>query len=350
MTKILLSTVAIASLVTSIQATEVKGKGQVYYYSTDNTGAGALFEKESTQAAAAVTLDVTHEVTSGITANFSAVGHSHLGDSIGETKMEGSNTGGYFNVANLTGTFGDTTVIAGRQLLATPMLGGFDWLLAPGSFEAYTLSNKSVENITFIASYVNKWRANNSGDNFVELTDDNYAFGIIYSDVVDANLWYYNVDALNYTQVYADVSKELSGVTLAGQVATTDYDTGKDSTAYGLKVATALSGVDLSVAYNHVEDVAAGMVGVDSMYTSSWNSFASQDIGDSWKVEAGQEIAGISTSISYADYETNGNEFDLILGYGVSDTTSIDAIYTNTKYAEDNDADNALELIATYTF
>jgi hypothetical protein len=173
---------------------------------------------------------------------------------------------------------------------------------------------------------------------------------VVYSDAVDANLWYYNVDALAYTQFYADVSKNLNGVTLSGQVATTDYDVGDDSTAYGLKVGTALSGVDLSVAYNHVEDKEAGMVGIDSMYTSSWNNFASQDIGDSWKVEASKEISGVSTSVSYADYETIGNELDVILGYTVSDTTSIDAIFTNTKYAEADDADNALELIATYNF
>ena len=357
MTKILLSTVAIASLVTSLQATEVKGKGQLYYYTTDNTGAGSLFDKESTQSAGAVTLDVTHKVSDAITANFSAVGHSHLGDSLGENKLEGSRAGGYFNVANLTGTFGDTTVVVGRQLLATPMLGGFDWLLAPGAFEAATVVNNSVDKFTFIASYVNKWRGNNSGDTFGKLADDNYAFGVAYSDVVDANLWFYNVDnggngvvALPYTQVYTDVSKDLNGVTLSGQAVKTDYDAGVDSTAYGLKVGTALSGVDVAVAYNHVEDRAAGMVGVDSIYTSSWNSFASQDIGDSWKVEASKEISGVSTSVSYADYETNGNELDVILGYTVSDTTSVDAIFTNTKYKEANDADNALELIATYNF
>ena len=350
MTKILLSTVAIASLVTSLQATEVKGKGQLYYYSTDNAGAGSLFEKESTSSAGAVTLDVTHKVSDAITANFSAVGHSHLGDSLGETKMEGSNTGGYFNVANLTGTFGDNTLVVGRQLLATPMLGGFDWLLAPGAFEAATLVNKSLDKFTFIASYVNKHRINNTGDKFGKLADNNYAFGIVYSDVVDANLWYYNVDALAYTQIYADVSKDLNGVTVSGQLATTDYDAGDDSTAYGLKIGTAVSGVDVAASYNHVEDRAAGMVGVDSMYTSSWNNFASQDIGDSWKVEASKEISGVSTSVSYADYETNGNELDIILGYSVSDTTSVDAIFTNTKYKETDDADNALELIATYNF
>ena len=350
MTKILLSTVAIATLVTSLQATEVKGKGQVYYYTTDNSGAGSLFDKESTQSAAAVTLDVTHKISDAITANFTALGHSHLGDSLGETKMEGSNAGSYFNVANLTGTFGENTVVIGRQLLATPMLGGFDWKLAPGAFEAATLVNKSVDKFTFIASYVNKWRSNDSGDNFARLADNNYAFGIGYSDVVDANLWYYNVDALAYTQVYADISKDLNGVTLSGQGVSTKYDAGDDSLVYGLKVGTALSGADISIAYNHVEDRVAGMVGVDSMYTSSWNNFASQDIGDSWKVEASKEISGVSSSISYADYETNGNELDLILGYAVSDTTSVDAIFTNTKYTENGDADNALELIATYNF
>jgi len=56
------------------------------------------------------------------------------------------------------------------------------------------------------------------------------------------------------------------------------------------------------------------------------------------------------SSASYADYETNGNELDLILGYGVSKNTSIDAVYTNTKYSEAGDADNAIELVGTYTF
>jgi len=331
--------------------TTVSGKGQLYYYTTDNGGNGDLFDSESTASSGAVTLDVTHKVTDNISANFTAVGYSHLGNSLGENKMESpNNTGSFFNIANLTGKFADTTFIAGRQLLSTPMLGGFDWLLAPGAFEAYTVSNSSIDKVTLIASYVNKWRANNSGDNFAKLADDNYAFGAVYSDIVDANLWYYNVDVLKYTEVYADVSKKLDMVTLSGQVATTDYDTGKDSTAYGAKVGASISGFDLSVAYNNVDDRPAGMVGVDSIYTSSWNVFASQDIGSSWKVEAGKKFSGLSTTLSYADYETDGEELDLILGYSVADNMSLDAIFTNTKYSEDADAENALELIATYTF
>ncbi len=348
----LIAVLAVTSGVAAENTTTIAGKGQVYYYTTDNTGAGDLTDKESTSAAAAVTLDVSHQIVDGVTANFSAVGHSHLGNSVGQNKMEGSNTGGYFNVANLTGTFGDTTFIAGRQLLDTPMLGSFDWLLAPGSFEAYTMANKSIENVTLIASYVNKMRANNTGDNFAKLRDDNYAFGAVYGGIVDANLWYYNVDVADYTQIYLDVSKKIGEVTLSGQGATTDYGTGDDSTAYGLKVASSVAGFDLSAAYNNVDDRAAGMVGVDSMYTSSWNVFASQDIGASWKVDMAKEFSGISTTLSYADYETVGNELDVILGYSIADNISMDTIFTSTKYGEDEDedADNALELIATYTF
>ena len=347
----LIAAVAVSSMTTVAMAadTTVNGKAQLYYMTTDS-GDANLGSNGTSATGAAVTLDVAHKLSDAITANFTAVGYSHLGADMGANKFEGSPATGFFNVANLTGSFGDNTVVVGRQLLATPMLGGFDWLLAPGAFEAATLVNKSVDKFTFIASYVNRWRGNNTGDNFNKLTDDNYAFGAGYSDTVDANLWFYNVDVANYTQVYADVSKEFNGVTLSGQGVKTDYDAGLDSTGYGLKVGTAMSGIDMSVAYNHMEDRAAGMVGVDSMYTSSWNSFASQDVGDSWKVDASTKISGVSASASYADYETNGNELDLILGYGVSKNTSIDAVYTNTKYSEAGDADNAIELVGTYTF
>jgi hypothetical protein len=353
----LIAAVAVSAMTTLAVAgdTTVTGKAQAYYYTTDGAGTSDLGSNGTSSTGTAVTLDVAHKLTDALTANFTAVGYTHLGDGMGRNgtnfgKMEGSAADGFFNVANLTGSFEDTTVVVGRQFLATPMLGGFDWLMAPGAFEAATLVNKSVDKFTFIASYVNKWRRNNTGDTFAKLADNNYAFGAGYSDVVDANLWFYNVDEAQYKQVYVDVSKDLNGVTLSGQGVKTNYDAGLDSTGYGLKVGMALSGIDMSVAYNHIEDRAAGMVGVDSMYTSSWNTFASQDIGDSWKVDASTEISGVSASASYADYEVKGNELDVILGYGLSKNTSLDAIYTNTKYAEADEADNAIELIGTYTF
>jgi len=267
--------------------------------------------------------------------------------------MEGSETGAFFNVANLTGTFGGTTLVVGRQLLDTPMLGGFDWLLAPGAFEAATIVNKSVSNLTLVASYVNKWRGNNTGSTFAKLKDDNFAVGAAYSDGFDASVWYYNVDVADYTQVYADAGYTFSNVTLNGQYIATNYSAGEDSTAFGVKVGTEVAGINLSAAYTDVSDAVTGFVGVDSLYTSSWNLFASTVVDASWKVAAAGKIVGISTELSYAGYGDEGSELDFILGYDATDALNLGVVFTATDYTFDDasdDAENALEVFATYSF
>jgi len=342
--------------------TTLKSKAQLYYYTDDNTG---LFDQDSSNLGAAVTFDVSHKLFDGLTANFTAIGYANLMDEginsgIGllmeGNDATGSDAGAIINVANLTATFGDTTLIAGRQLLDTPMLGGFDWLLAPGSFEAYTVVNKSVSNLTLVGSYVAKWRANGTGAHFADLTDsgDNWTIGASYSDAFDASVWYYNVDAANYTQVYADAGMEFSSVKLAGQFVYTDWDAADSSTAFGLKASTTLAGIDLAAAYNNVSDNTVGFIGRDSLYTSSWNTFTSTSEGNAFKIEAGGEFASLTATASYAYYDydqgtNDGHEIDVILGYGITDCISVDAIYSNTDYGTGDDV-NALELIATYKF
>ena len=345
-------------------STTVNSKGQFYYYTDDTTD---LFDKDSSNLGAAVTFDVSHKLFDGVTANFTAIGYANLTDEgynsgIGRL-MEGNDaTGddayGIINVANITATFGDTTLVAGRQLLDTPMLGGFDWLLAPGSFEAYTLVNTSVSHLTLVASYVAKWRPNASGAHFVDLTDigdgNNWALGAAYSDAFDASIWYYNVDAANYTQIYADAGYDFGVAKVAAQFVNTDYDAGDDSTAFGVKVSTTVAGFDLMAAYENVSDREVGYVGRDTLYTSSWNTFTSGSVGSAFKVEAAKEFGGLSTTVSYAYYEYDqgsdeGHEFDFIAGYGVTDCINLDAVYSNTDYGT-GDSTNALELVATYKF
>jgi hypothetical protein len=335
--------------VVEVSKTTVGGNLKVYNYTNDSVD---FFDKESTSTATAVTLDVSHEIMSGVTANFTVLGYTDLGDNAGLIKMEGQSTGAFFNVANLTANYGDTTFVGGRQTLDTPMIGSFDWLLAPSGFEAYTLVNKSVNNLTLVASFVDKLRANNSGEEFAKLDGDNFTFGATYSDAFSASLWYYNVDAGNYTEVYADAGYDYSGVKVEGQVIATDYDDeGEDSTVYGLKISGSFSNVNLSAAYASVSDREAGMVEVDGIYTSSWNTFASQIVTDSYKLEAGTDFSGFTATASYADYDT-ANELDLILAYEFNEAFSLDAIYTSTEYdtTTDDGAEGALELIATYKF
>ncbi|QOR61322.1 OprD family outer membrane porin [Sulfurovum sp. ST-21] len=334
--------------------TTINGKAQLYYYTDDSID---LFDKDSSELGAAVTLDITHKINENISANFTAVGYTNLIDE--NYPMEGQTTGAYLNVANITASYENTTFILGRQLLDTPMLGGFDWLLAPGSFEAYTVANSSIENITLVGSYVKAWRPNNSGNDFIDLTNigdgNNWTVGAAYDNkTLNGSIWYYNVDAAAYTQVYVDAGYNFASVQLAAQYVNTDYDTAIDSDLFGVKIAGELAGFSLMAAYANVSDNIAGYVGRDTIYTSSWNTFTSNSVGDAFKVEAANEFNGLSATASYAYYEyeqstDNGHEFDLILGYGLTNCISADLVYSNTNYGSADDI-NALEIIATYKF
>ena len=356
-------------------ATTVKGKLQAYYYTTD-TAPNDLFSELNSQLGTAVTLDVAHKLFEGVTLNFSAVGFSNLMDKGGY--MEGAAVGGYMNVANITAKYWDTTLVLGRQTLATPMLGSFDWLLAPGSFEAATVMNNSIENLTLVASYVTKWRPNNTNDVFADLTtnsQNNWAVGAVYKNesLFDASVWYYNVDAGaavpvvtgngavadKYTQIYADAGISYAGVRLDGQYVMTDYGTAttKDASAFGGKLSTTIYDIALSAAFVQIVDNHTGFVGVDSLYTSSWNTFASltHQTGDSstYKVAASTKVYGVDMEASFAGYGDDGQEIDVILGYELTDSWSFGAIYSNTKAnvtTTPNDAVNAVEVIATYKF
>ena len=362
--------VAKAPLQPEVSATTINGKLTGYYYTDDTQAAYDMFEKEASQLGLAATLDVSHKLTDWLTLNFSAMGYVNSLKKPNAMYMEGNKKGAFFNVANATFNYADTTFIAGRQLVDTPMVGGFDWLLAPGAFEAYTLVNSSIKNVTLVGSYLRTWRPNNTGDTWVNLTDiddgNNWTVAVAYKqDALNASLWYYNVDAGaaagnpdKYAQIYADAGYTFSGITLKGQYIHTDYDTATDSDAYGAEISGKIADIALSAAVMNVSDNMAGFVGRDTLYTSSWNSFAGRqavanDDTLSWKVAASTTFAAIDTTLSYAQYGDEGSEFDLILAYNITKNIDANLVYTNTDYdvnVDNSDAANALEIYANYKF
>jgi len=347
--------------------TTIAGKLTGYYITDDALPADDMFGDEA-QLAFGATLDVTHTFTDWLTANFSVLGYLNTMNHETWGYFEGDKYGAFFNVANLTATFGDTSFVAGRQLMGTPMLQGYDWLLAPGSFESYTLSNTSIENLSLVGSYVTKWRPNNSGEFPSSLDGDNWTIGAAYDNqTISGSIWYYNVDdALNtsnndfYTQIYVDLGYNFGSFKLEGQYVDTDYDTLEDSTAFGFMASTSVAGFDLSAAYVNISDNVTGYVGWNSLYTNQWNStVANQYLGDdidTFKVAASTTFMGVATEISYADYDNDSYEFDLVLGYDFTDTIDAGIVYTNTKstvWTDINDEPtdvNQLEVYANYKF
>ena len=351
-------------------ATTVNSKAMVYYYTRDNSGQADLFDTKYTSAATAVTFDVSHKLFDGITANFSAVGYVNLGD-IADNDFEGQPNGAFINVANLTASYFDTTFIVGRQLIDTPLVGGFDWLLAPGAFEGAVVMNQSIEGLTLVGGYLTKWRPNNSGNTWVDLTkiDDgnNWTAGAIFGIAgAKVSAWYYNVDSGaaagnvdKFTSIYGDAGYDFGMFNVYGQIISTDYNTATDSLAYGLKAGATYAGISLTAAVSNTSDNKVGYVGRDSMYTSSWNYFAStagveNEDTLSWKVSAAAEFAGANVEASYAGYGDEGSELDVIAGYNITDCVNVGAVYSLTDYDVNvdtqKDAESALEVFATYKF
>lgn len=339
----------------TINTTTISGKLTGYYITDDSSD--DIFGDHH-QLALGATLEVSHKFADWLSANFSAVGYLNTlgpGDST-YGYFEDNKKGAYFNIANLTATYSDTTLVAGRQLLGTPMLQGYDWLLAPGSFEAYTLTNNSIENVTFAGSYVTKWRPNNSGEFDNDLLGDNFAFGGAYDDkALSGSIWFYNVDAGDYTQVYADLGYDFGEAKVEGQFVNTDFDTGDDATAFGAKVSTSLSGVELSAAYNRLADNGTAYIGWNNLYTNSWNS----SVADQWtpgdinafKVAASKTYNALSAEVSYGDYDNDRYETDVILGYELTKSVDLGMVYSNTQSAATGDNSvNQFELYAIYKF
>ena len=371
----------VAAPVAEYPQTSIDGKLTGYYITSDDgKPAYDMFDKDWSQLGLAVTLDVSHKFTENIAMNFSALGYVNTNKDIPFGYMsngyfEGQDNGAFINVANITATFMDTTFILGRQLLNTPMLTGFDWLLAPGSFEAYTFANSSIENVTFIGSYVRTWRINNTGDNWNNLTSDalgggdNWTLSAAYDNkTISGSIWYYNIDAGaavgpdKYDQIYVDGAYDFSVAKISAQYVNTNYDTDNidDSNVFGIKGTATLGAFSLMAAYVSVSDNVASWIGVmDGLYTSSWNSATGGSMGNNFKVEAGTEFSGLTASVSYAYYEyeqnenaglkDDGQEIDVILGYDITDTIDANLAYTNTDYGLGEDT-NALEIYANYKF
>ena len=352
--------------------TTIGGKLTAYYITNDNSDAYDMFSTDGSQLGLAATLDVSHKFTENIVANFSAMGYANTNQTeiydylYGSSYFESEANGAIFNVANITATFADTTFVLGRQFLDTPMVGGMDWLLSQGSFEAYTAVNTSFENVTLVGSYIREYRPINAGDEWLTLTDinegNNWTVGAAYDNkTLSGSLWYYNIDAGatltgdKYTQVYLDGGYSFGVAKLEAQYANTAYDILDDSNAYGAKLSGDVSSFSLMAAYAYIDGEVVGYIERDSLYTSSWNTIGASK-GNTFKVEAGTEFAGISATASYAyyEYEQNipedeGHEADLILGYNITEDIDFNVVYSNTDYGV-GDATNALEVYANYKF
>jgi imipenem/basic amino acid-specific outer membrane pore len=274
----LVATLLIGSSVFAIENTKVSGNAKLYYGTQDSDASNApnLFSKESAYTNFAARLDLTTDLTKGISAGVgtqvvTTLGVEHnLVDSVWSNAHTVSGSTGarfangaqvdsamWFDEVWLAGSAFDTTLKIGRQSLDTPLAFTEDWGVDRNTFEATVLINQSLPDTTLVATFIGK--SNGSADDRDSLreggagnlndigataagyvaadgtfstfgTQGTYAFGAINNSFkpLTVQAWYY--DMVDLAQAYwlqADVKCSLvEGLLIGAQYANTDLENG----------------------------------------------------------------------------------------------------------------------------
>ena len=332
-----ISLVAALALASSAFGATVEGTATAYHYNKDG---------QSAKNDLALTLKVSEKFNENISANVTVVAVDGAGQ---DRDNQIQDNGTLTTEANVVASYANTTVKAGRQYIQSPMLYSFDWKMKPVSYQAIALINTDIKNTTVVVADVQEM-AGNTDTRFSKLNGTNRAYGAMYSNNgYSAQAWYYDIDALNYTQVYLDATKTFNNVygnNIDGAVQVISTDANNDSMAYAVKASTKVANMfDVTVALADVQDGSgAYYVGGDSMYTSMWNSFAiDEGEGVSSMISASTKVSEISVTTAYADYK-DGFEANLIAGYSLTKQIDLNAVYSNT------DSKKAVEFVASYSF
>ncbi|AKF25276.1 hypothetical protein YH65_07640 [Sulfurovum lithotrophicum] len=300
--------------------------------------------------------------------------------------------------AYLDGKWGNTEIKLGRQLLDTPHADSDDIRMIPNYFEAYTLTNTDIDNLTLSAGYINKmagWENGVDASRFVKIYETlgtgNDMNGIAYASAIyegiedlTLSLWYYNYDNVANV-VYAEAgytyafSKERSltfGLQYDGSRDTGEALLGKqDANTYGVSIefADEERGIHLLAAYNR-DNGETGATGLSLGGGPFFTSMEDQTLdamgikGEAWMIGAGYHFAavgvdGLITGIAYGHFEAENTslyesrETDIVLEYSWNEKLTLTAAYASVGFDAEVDENGDLlkdyqqfRLVANYNF
>jgi hypothetical protein len=368
----------------AVENVKISGDAKVYYSTHDADGmgydavptqdpSGALFDKDSSAADAAVNLKVSADLAEGISAGVSYTAISTLGlennfvsnvwaashtavapngngyaNALGGAKVENAS---WFNEAWAAVTLGKSTAKVGRMELDTPLAYTETWSIERNSMEGAVLLNQDLPDTTLVAAWVGNGNgteafgdggANHSNVMALGLAvapvvngdgtfgtygvDGAYAFGIVNNSFkpLTVQAWYYDVTRM--AQAYwlqADLNME--GILAGAQYSNVDVGdlapTVDPSSVYALMLGYEMKDVaTLKVAYSAVdEEHAAGFntataSGDSKLYTKPfWNrSYVTAADAASLKVCANANLAGFDLGAAYTSVD-NGTDDNMDL-------------------------------------
>jgi hypothetical protein len=262
----------------AVENTKVSGSAQLVYQTQDaamgalNSGGSDMFDKDASSADAALHLNVSADLTPGISAGATYTAISTLGlennfvgsvwaGSHAPTTSTGASfpvgaegalgapgikveNASWFEEAWLAGTYGKTTAKIGRMQLDTPLAYSETWSVETNTFEAAAVINQDIPDTTVVLAYVGNGNGNetfgqdksgtfrsvghatgaivNENGAFTTYgTDGAYAAGIINNslEMLTLQAWYYDVSKLAYAywlQADVNVAGIMAGLQYSG--------------------------------------------------------------------------------------------------------------------------------------
>ncbi len=413
MKKISLSLAVIAMIATAANA-EIKsesfGGSASLFYGTNDAGDGDMFNKDTSYGNTAINLGGVASVGSCDTCtklNYGLTGVSTMGlqhTLVSDTWVDQEYTGTadslkiddaiWIDTLNLAFTpldgISNTTLVVGRQELATPMVLTETWNIAKNTFDAVVAVNGDIQKTTLVGAWVARSngfgvlgtastssagaggtvRARNISGGFERfLTDEGaYAFGAVTELIptVTAQAWYYIAPSTTNV-AWLQAETEYAGFSLGGQFGMLDARDNSDGNAMAVKLGYSYEGLGLGVAYSQVETLTGtaaavgfrNLAGAQSpLYTEAWWNYGVVGESDTDTVSASatygiENIADLGLFFTLAD---NGATDATMQEIAVTASKSIENLDVTLAFINADldqagvDAQNDIQAYFTYNF
>lgn len=294
--------------------------------------------------------------------------------------------------AYLNGKWGKTEIKLGRQSLDTPHADSDDIRMMPNYFEAYTVTNTDIDDLTLSAGFISRmagWENGVNSPDFVNVGEalgtDKDMDGIYYAWAsyegikdLSLSLWYYHYsDIANVIYAQAGYNYDLSKDTTLtlGVQYSKSHQTGaallgkQDANTYGISMEAEFKNLGLTIlaAYNqdNGETGATGLsLGGGPFFTSMEDQTldAIGGAGEAWMIGAGYNfenmgIKDLCIGVAYGSFKADdaslyhSSEIDAVLEYTLNEKVSITAAYASIDHKASTIEDyDQFRLIVNYNF
>jgi len=246
----------------------------------------------------------------------------------------------------------NTEIKLGRQILDTPHADSDDIRMMPNYFEAYTITNTDIDNLTLSAGL--------EGIKDLSLSLWYYHYSDI-ADVVYAEAGYsYALAKTTFTFGLQYDSSHETGAALLGK---------QDAQTYGISLETNFTdiGITILAAYNQDNGDTGAMdlsLGGGSFFTSMEDQTldALGTAGTAWMIGAGYDfgklgIDDLTFGVAYGNFEADdtsvyeSSEIDAVLEYSFNDKITATAAFASVDFnVEDMEDYDQFRMLANYNF